>query len=113
MALLFPAIGVAVAVAGGDKLAGNKDYSTMFRILGWSEFDMKAAATAEVAGGLMMALPRTRRLGGALLAAASAAVLMSEINGNQPKLAAPRAALLLAGLAALLSPRRTRVVYQS
>ena len=112
MALLFPAIGVAVAVAGGDKLAGNKDYSSMFQMLGWSQFDMKAAATAEVAGGVLMTLPGTRRLGGALLAAVSAAVLMSEVNGNQPKLAAPRAALLLAGLAALLSPRRKEVVYK-
>lgn len=113
MAFLFPLIGVAVAVAGGDKLAGNKDYASMFRMLGWSQFDMKAAATAEVAGGVLMTLPGTRRLGGALLAGASAAVLMSEMNGGQPKLAAPRAALLLAGLAALLSPRRTRVVYQN
>lgn len=111
MALTFPLIGAAVAIAGGDKLAGNKDYSNMFRMLGWSQFDMKAAAAAEVAGGALMILPRTRRLGGALLAAASAAVLMSEVNGNQPKLAAPRAALLLAGLAAVLAPRPKKIVY--
>ena len=110
MAFVYPLIGVAVAVAGGDKLAGNKDYASMFRQLGWSQFDMKAAATAEVVGGLLMALPGTRRLGGAVLAATSAAVLMGEVQGNQPKLAAPRSVLLLAGLAALLAPRRRRVV---
>ena len=113
MALLFPAVGMAVAVAGGDKLAGNKDYIDMFRHLGWSKVDMQAAAAAEVASGVLMALPATRRLGGVILAATSAAVLMSEVNGNQPQLAVPRAALLLAGLAAILAPRSRpkRVVY--
>ena len=114
MSLLFPSIGVAVAIAGGDKLAGNKDYKSMFQGLGWSKVDMQAAAAAEVAGGTLMILPRTRRLGGAILAAASAVVLYTEVSGNQPQLAAARAGLLLAGLAALFSPRRrTRVVYQN
>lgn len=112
MANLYPIIGAAVALAGGDKLAGNKDYASMFRGLGWSKFDMQAAAAAEVAGGALMVPEATRRLGGAILAVTSAAVLMGEVQANEPKLALPRAALLLAGIAALVSPRRaTKVVY--
>lgn len=112
MSLLYPIIGAAVALAGGDKLAGNKAYAGMFHDIGWSKFDMRAAAAAEVAAGAMMIVPGTRRIGGALLAATSAAVLMGEVQANAPKLAAPRAALLLAGLAALIAPRRKpKVVY--
>jgi hypothetical protein len=110
---LYPIIGAAVALAGGDKLAGNKDYTSMFRNLGWSKFDMQAAAAAEIAGGALMLPERTRRIGGAILAVASAAVLMGEVNANAPKLALPRAALLLAGIAAVVAPRRRapKVVY--
>ncbi len=104
MAYLFAAIGAAVAIAGSDKLGGNPAYAGMFRDLGWSEEAMQAAATAEVAGGLLMALRPTRRIGGALVAAASAAVLASELRHEDGKLAAPRGLVLLAGLIALLAP---------
>jgi hypothetical protein len=110
---LYPIIGAAVALAGGDKLAGNKDYSSMFRSLGWSKFDMQAAAAAEIAGGALMLPERTRRIGGAILAVTSAAVLLGEVHAREPKLAVPRALLLLAGVAALVAPRRRtpKVVY--
>ena len=110
---LYPIIGAAVALAGGDKLSGNKDYASMFRGLGWSKFDMQAAAAAEMAAGALMLPESTRRIGGAILAVTSAAVLMGEVNGNAPKLAVPRAMLLLAGIAALVAPRRRqpKVVY--
>jgi hypothetical protein len=111
MSLFFPFIGAAIAVAGGDKLAGNKAYGNMFREIGWSKFDMRAAAAAEVAGGMMLLAPATRRIGGIVLAAASAAVLAGEVKANAPKLAAPRAALLLTALAAIVAPgRRVRQV---
>ena len=108
MSLLFPTIGTAIAVAGGDKLAGDKSYRAMFHDLGWSEFDMRAAAAAEVAAGLLMLLPGTRRAGGVILAATSAAVLMGELKANRPKLALPRALLLLSAFAAIVAPRRRR-----
>ena len=113
MSLFYPMVGAAVAVAGGDKLAGNKAYDRMFRDIGWSDFDMRAAAAAEVAGGVLMLAPRTRRLGGFILAVASGAVLASELKANEPKLAAPRAAVLLAALAAMIAPgrKRTRIRY--
>ena len=109
MSLFYPMVGAAVAVAGGDKLAGNKSYDRMFHELGWSEFDMRAAAAAEVAGGVLMLAPRTRRLGGFILAVASGAVLASELKAKEPKLATPRAAVLLAAIAAVIAPGRRRV----
>ncbi len=103
---LFPIFGAAVAYAGGDKLAGARGYERMFRHLGWSQGDMQAVAAAEVAGGLLM-LPRaTRHLGGALVAAASASVLVSEMKHNDGKLAASRGLVLLLAVAAWLLPRR-------
>ncbi len=106
MSYLFPALGAAVAIAGGDKLAGNRSYRTMFRHLGWSRDDMRAAALAEIAGGLLMAPRATRRVGGAILSAASATVMLSELRHGDEKLAAARGLVLLAGLAALFAPGR-------
>ena len=104
MPSLFPTIGAAVALAGGDKLSGSPGYQAMFRHLGWTPRTMQAVAAAELAGGLLM-LPRaTRRLGGAVVAATSAAVLMSEMQHQDAKLATPRAMVLLAGLAAIVRP---------
>ena len=104
MASLYPILGGAVAVAGGDKLYGNRAYRRMFRHLDWSESEMQAAAAAEIVGGLLMVPRSTRRLGGALVAATSAVVLSSEIKQGDNRLAVYRGAVLLAGLAALLAP---------
>ncbi len=101
MANIFPYIGTAVAIAGGDKLAGDKSYLGLFRHLGWSRGDMKIAAGAELAGGLMMTIKPTRRLGSALVAAASACVLYSEIRHGDSKLATSRGLVLLAALSGL------------
>ena len=103
---LFPMVGAAVAYAGGDKLAGGRGYERMFRHLGWSQGDMQAVAAAEVAGGLLMVPRATRHLGGALVAAASATVLLSELRHNDGKLAASRGLVLLLAVAAWLAPRR-------
>lgn len=96
---VFPALGAAFAVAGADKIIGNRGYSRMFRHLGWSSAGKRAVAVAELAGGALLALPPTRRAGGALLAATSAAVLASEVRHGDGSLAAPRALLLVAALA--------------
>ncbi len=65
---------------------------------------MRLLALVEVAGGVLMAPRLTRRLGGALVAAASAMVLGSELRDGETKLAGPRALVLLAGLSALVAP---------
>lgn len=88
MADLYPVAGAAIALAGADKLVGDRGYAGMFRDLGWSRSEMEAAAAGEVVGGLMMVPRATRRLGGALVAAVSGAVLYSELNDGNAKLAA-------------------------
>ena len=65
---------------------------------------MKAVAVAETAGGLLMVPAATRRFGGALVSAASLAVLSSELRHGDPKLAGPRALVLLVAVAAAVSP---------
>jgi hypothetical protein len=100
MPTVFSAIGLAVGLAGIDKLVGQRGYERMFGDLDWTPGEMRAAAAAEVAGGLMMVSPETRALGGVLVAAASAAVLASELRRRDAKLAGPRALVLLAGIAA-------------
>lgn len=104
MASLYPLLGMAVALAGGDKLFGNRAYRRMFRHLDWSESEMQAAAAAEIVGGLLMVPRFTRRLGGALVAATSATVLSSEIEQGDNRLATYRGAVMLAGLAAMVMP---------
>ena len=105
MNYLLGLAGGAIALAGGDKLGRDRGYVRMFRHLGWSDEVMQVAAVAEMAGGALMVPPSTRRFGGALVAAVSAAVLVSEIKHADTKLAIPRGLVLLAGLTALLAPR--------
>ena len=104
MANLLPLAGGAVAIAGADKLIGNRGYADMFRHLGWSDDETRAAAAAEMVGGLLMIPRSTRRIGGALVAAVSAVVILSELNNGDTKLAAPRGIVLLSGLVAMLAP---------
>jgi hypothetical protein len=106
MSLLMKLFGGAVAVAGGDKLIGNQGYRGMFRHLGWSDQAMRTAAAAETLGGMLMVPAGTRRLGGALVAGVSAAVLVSELRRGDGKLALPRAVVLAGGALALLARRR-------
>ena len=102
---IFPALGAAFAVAGADKIIGNRGYSRMFRHLGWSSAGKRAVAAAELGGGALLALRPTRRLGGAVLAATSAAVLASELRHGDGSLAVPRALLLVAALAGVVGRR--------
>lgn len=108
--LMFPAFGAGVALAGADKLQGDKSYLRMFQELGWSRTGMRGIAGTEVAAGALLLLPQTRGLGGALLAAASAAVLASELKAGTNRLALPRAAVLLVALAAAASSGKTQIV---
>ncbi len=106
MKTILALFGGAIAVAGGDKLIGNRGYAAMFRHLGWSDQAMQAAALAETAGGVLMIPGSTRRLGGALVTGVSTAVMVSELRHGDARLALPRAFVLAAGLLALLSGRR-------
>jgi len=101
MSLLFPTVGAVVAIAGSDKLYGDRAYAGMFKHLGWSRGDMQAVASAELVGGLMMTARPTRRLGGALVAFVSACVFYSEVRHGDSKLATSRGLVMLAALAAM------------
>lgn len=103
---LLALFGSAVALAGGDKLAGGRGYNTLFRELGWSEKSMRMVAGAELAGGLLM-IPRvTRPVGAAMVAAASGAVFASEVRHGNREMATSRGAVMLVALIAWLGPRR-------
>ena len=104
MATVYPLVGSAIALAGADKLAGNRGYAGMFRHLGWTSKQMRAAAIAETVGGVLMVPRSTRRIGGALVAAVSAAVLVSELAAGDTKLASSRGLVLAGALAAFLAP---------
>lgn len=97
-------IGAGVAMAGADKLLGSRAYEGMFRHLGWSEAEMRKVGGAEVLGGLLMTLRQTRRLGAAIVCAASTTVLIAEISKGDGRLAASRAGVLLAALGVLVAP---------
>jgi len=101
----FPALGAAFAVAGADKIIGNRGYARMFQHLGWSHGGLQAVGMAEMAGGALLAAGSTRRLGGAIVAATSATVLASELRHGDGGLALPRAMLLVAALAAVMGRR--------
>ena len=106
MRILMPILGGAIALAGGDKLAGDRGYKRLFDHLGWSDDAMRAVAATEAAGGALMIAPATRRLGGAMVATVSTVMLVSEIRHGDARLAAPRGLVLLASLVALLGSRR-------
>ena len=97
-------IGAGVAIAGADKLLGDRAYEGMFSDLGWSREQMRQVAAAEVLGGLLMILKPTRRLGAAIVLAASARVLAAEIVRGDARLAAPRGGVALAALGVLVAP---------
>lgn len=103
--LWYSLLGLGFAVAGIDKLFGLRSYERLFRHWGWSKGAMQWVGAGELAGGLLVADGRTRRLGGAVLAATSASVLGAEIQHGDRGLALPRLALLGAAVLALSAPR--------
>ena len=104
--MIYALLGAAFAVAGADKLTRDSDYEEMFEDLGWSREGMGAVAAAEIAGGVLLGMRRTRRVGAVMLAGTSAAVLASELKHERTKLAGPRGLLLAAALIALIAPGR-------
>ncbi len=104
MATIYPLVGSAIALAGADKLAGDRSYVGLYRHFGWSDEQRRAAAITETAGGLLMVPRSTRRIGGLLLAAVSVVTLISELKEGDTKLAAARALVLASALGAVLKP---------
>ena len=100
----YPVLGLAFAVAGADKLMRNEGYEKLFRAFGWTRGQQQATAAVEVLGGLLLASPNTRRLGGLLLAGESATVLAAEIRTRKAELAVPRVLLLTSVLKAIVRP---------
>lgn len=103
MRWLTTAVGLGMAVAGVDKLAGDRGYVRLYRHWGWTREQMRWAGTAELAGGVLMAFRPTRRLGGGLLTAASAVQLAAEIDHGDNHLAAARSGVMAVALLALLA----------
>lgn len=97
----FALLGLGFAVAGGDKLLGQRGYERMFRRLGWSDDVMRLIGAAELTGGALVGTDSARRLGGTILALSSAAMLVAELSQDESDLALPRFGLLLASLTAL------------
>lgn len=103
--LFYPLLGLGFAIAGADKLMGQRGYRQMFRGWGWSGESRRVLGASEFAGGVLIASESGRRLGGLVLAGASASVLVSELRRGQTSRAMPRGALLLGATLAVLCPR--------
>jgi hypothetical protein len=99
----FPLLGLGFAVAGADKILGVRGYENLFRRWGWRTGIMRVVGLGEFLGGVLVASRRHRRQGGMLLTAASTAILTKEASRPDTGLAAPRLALLLASVAALIA----------
>jgi uncharacterized membrane protein YphA (DoxX/SURF4 family) len=100
--ILAPLVGVGMAVAGWEKLADERGYRRLFRHFGWSHADLWRVGVAELAGGALMVPPATRRIGGAIMAAASVPQLAAEIRHRDHGLTAARVCVLAVALAAVL-----------
>lgn len=105
MRAFFTLLGLSFAAAGASKLADQQGYRQLFRRWGWSTREMQLVGLAEIAGGCLVAVPATRRLGAAVLTATSGTVLAAELRHSDGEEGAARAALLLAALSAFLPYR--------
>ena len=105
--LFYSILGVGFGVAGYDKAFGTA-YKRLFRHWGFSRQDMKLVGVGELAGGALMVLPSTRKLGAAVLTGTSAVVLKAETEHNDGKLALARVTLMVLAASALLGRSRRR-----
>ena len=105
--ILTPLVGFGMAAAGLSKLAGEGGYQRLYRHWGWTREQMRLSGMAELAGGLLMASRRTRRLGGAVMVGSSAVMLSTELRHHDDGMAAARGLVLLTSLIALLGSSRS------
>ncbi len=106
----FALLGLGFAAAGVNKLIGVRGYDTLARHWGWPRASMRRLGGIEFAGGLMVATPATRRLGGALLSGTCAFVLATELQNHDEQLGFARGGLLLAALTALIPGSTSRSI---
>lgn len=106
MRVFFTLLALGFAAAGSNKLGDQRGYRQLFHRWGWSTREMRLVGLAEILGGLFVALPRTRKIGAAILAATSGTVLSAELRRGDGELATARGALLLAALAGFLPSAR-------
>ena len=104
----FALLGLGFAAAGVNKLIGLGGYDRLAKHWGWSRQNMRSLGAVEFTGGLLVATPPTRRLGGALLSATSAYVMATELQNSDEGLSLARGGLLLAALTALLPGSTSR-----
>ena len=106
----FALLGLGFAAAGVNKLIGVPGYDKLAKHWGWSRQNMRTLGAVEFTGGLLVATPVTRRLGGAVLSATSAYVMAVELQHRDEQLSLARGGLLLAAMTALLPGSTSRAV---
>lgn len=106
MQSLLTLLGLGFIGAGAGKLGNQHGYHRLFRRWGWSTREMRLVGAAEIVGGLLVATPPTRKLGGTILTAVSATVLAAELRHGDGELGGARAMLLLAALGSFLPYRQ-------
>jgi uncharacterized membrane protein YphA (DoxX/SURF4 family) len=106
MRAFFTLLGLSFAAAGASKLVDQRGYDKLFHRWGWSTREMQLVGLSEIVGGLLVASPRTRRIGATMLTATSGTVLSAELRRGDGEMASARGAMLLAALAAFLPYRQ-------
>lgn len=105
--ILTPIVGFGMAAAGLSKVSGDRTYQRLYQHWGWTREQMRLSGLVELAGGLLMANRRTRRLGGAVMVGSSAVMLSTELRERDDRMAAARSVVLLTALIALLGSSRS------
>ncbi len=94
------AVGLGFAASGISKIVAIPPQRRLFASWGWSEDDMRIMGAAELGGALLVATPKLRRLGAALLTSTSVCLALAELRHHDDKLVTPRVAMLLAAVSA-------------
>jgi uncharacterized membrane protein YphA (DoxX/SURF4 family) len=92
LALTFFSMGV-------EKLVGEPMMAGLFRLFGYPPWSMAAVGIAEIAGAVLVLVPRLAHLGALLLAGVMAGALYSHLAHGQSYLVAGPAILLAMALA--------------
>ena len=94
-------LAIVFVLAGGSKLAGAKMHLENFARWGYPAWFVYVVGLVEVAGAVLVVIPRTRFYGAVLLAANMAGAVFTHLKSAELALVPPPLALLvLAALAA-------------
>jgi putative oxidoreductase len=91
-------------MAGGSKLAGDPKMVGLFDVIGIGQWFRYLTGTLEVAGALLLVVPRTKAYGAALLAPVMAGAILTHLVVLHNSPAMPL--VLLVGIAFVLWGRR-------